>query len=234
MNVALIFLAVILVIAGWWLSKQRLFSKPWLEVGHAHDPRPHGQPSIAPAKIGLGVFLAVVAALFTLFISAYFMRMASTDWWSTPMPRILWLNTAILGLGSLLLHAARVTAERHHDEASRTALIAALASGLAFLVGQVAAWRELTGAGYLLAGNPANSFFYMITGMHGLHILGGLFAVARVILSTRGGPLGAKAVLSITLCATYWHFMLAVWLMLFALFSGWANDVVELCRQLLT
>lgn len=234
MNVALIFLAVILVIAGWWLSKQRLFSKPWLEVGHAHDPRPHGQPSIAPAKIGLGVFLAVVAALFTLFISAYFMRMASTDWWSTPMPRILWLNTAILGLGSLLLHAARVTAERHHDEASRTALIAALASGLAFLVGQVAAWRELTGAGYLLAGNPANSFFYMITGMHGLHILGGLFAVARVILSTRGGPLGAKAVLSITLCATYWHFMLAVWLVLFALFSGWANDFVELCRQLLT
>ncbi len=129
MNVALIFLVVILTIAGWWLSRQRLFSKPWLEVGHTYDLRPHDRPSIPPAKIGLGVFLAVVAALFSLFMSAYFMRMASTDWWSTPMPRILWLNTAILGLGSLLLHAARVTAERHQDDTSRTALIAALAAG---------------------------------------------------------------------------------------------------------
>ncbi|MEI2300569.1 cytochrome c oxidase subunit 3 [Ensifer sp. MJa1] len=234
MNVTLIFLAVVLAIAGWWLSRQRLFSKPWLEVGHAHDPRPHDRPPIAPAKIGLGVFLAVVAALFSLFISAYFMRMASTDWWSTPMPKILWLNTAILALGSLLLHAARVTAERHRDEASRTALIAALATGLAFLVGQVFAWRELTDEGFLLAGNPANSFFYMISGMHGLHILGGLVALTRVIAKTRGTAMDEKAVLSITLCATYWHFMLAVWLVLFALFSGWANDFVELCRSLLT
>ncbi|WP_112994666.1 cytochrome c oxidase subunit 3 [Hyphomicrobiales bacterium] len=234
MNVTLILLAVILTIAGWWLSRQRLFSKPWLEIGHAFDPRPDGRPSIPPAKIGLGVFLAVVAALFSLFISAYFMRMVSTDWWSTPMPKVLWLNTAILGLGSLLLHAARVTAERHHDEASRTALIAALAVGLAFLAGQVFAWRELTDAGFLIADNPANSFFYMISGMHGLHILGGLFALTRVIVRTRAGPMDERAVLSITLCATYWHFMLAVWLVLFALFSGWANDFVELCRQLLT
>ncbi|HEV7307904.1 cytochrome c oxidase subunit 3 [Ensifer sp.] len=234
MSVTLVFLAVVLLIAGWWLAHQRLFSKPWLEVGHAHDPRPHGSPGVAPAQIGLGVFLVVVGALFTLFISAYFMRMASTDWWSTPMPKILWLNTAILGLGSLLLHAARVTAEHHRDEASRTALIAALATGLAFLAGQVFAWRELTDAGFLLADNPANSFFYMITGMHGLHILGGLFALSRVIVKTRSEPMGDKAVLSITLCGTYWHFMLAVWLVLFALFSGWANDFVELCRSLLT
>jgi cytochrome c oxidase subunit 3 len=234
MNVTLVFLAVIFAIAAWWLSRQRLFSKPWLEVGHAHDLRPHDRPPIAPAKIGLGVFLAVVAALFSLFISAYFMRMASTDWWSTPMPKILWLNTAILALGSLLLHAARVTAEQHRDEASRTAMIAALASGLAFLAGQVFAWRELTDAGFLLADNPANSFFYMISGMHGLHILGGLFALTRVIVKTRTGPMGEKAVLSITLCAIYWHFMLAVWLVLYALFSGWANDFVELCRSLLT
>ncbi|HEV7320295.1 MAG TPA: cytochrome c oxidase subunit 3 [Ensifer sp.] len=234
MSVTLVFLAVVLLIAGWWLAHQRLFSKPWLEIGHTHDPRPHGPPDIAPAQIGLGVFLVVVGALFTLFISAYFMRMASTDWWSTPMPKILWLNTAILGLGSLLLHAARVTAEHHRDEASRTALIAALASGLAFLAGQVFAWRELTDAGFLLADNPANSFFYMISGMHGLHILGGLFALSRVIVKTRARPMDEKAVLSITLCATYWHFMLAVWLVLFVLFSGWANDFVELCRSLLT
>jgi cytochrome c oxidase subunit 3 len=234
MSVTLIFLAVIAAIAGWWLSQQRMLSKPWLEVGQHHDTRPQGPRPIEPAKIGLGVFLAVVGALFTLFISAYFMRMASTDWWSTPMPKLLWLNTAVLASGSLMLHAAKVSAERHRDDASRTALIAALALGLAFLAGQVFAWRELTDAGYLLTGNAANSFFYMITGMHGLHIVGGLIALARTILATRKGPIDARATLSITLCATYWHFMLAVWIVLFALFSGWANDFIDLCRQILT
>lgn len=234
MSVTLIFLAVIAAIAGWWLSQQRMMSKPWLEVGHHHDPRPQGRHPIEPAKLGLGVFLAVVGALFTLFISAYFMRMASTDWWSTPMPKLLWVNTAVLATGSLLLHAAKVSAEHHRDDASRTALIAALAAGLAFLVGQVFAWRELTDAGYLLAGNPANSFFYMITGMHGLHIVGGLVALTRTILATRARPIDERATLSITLCATYWHFMLAVWLVLFGLFSGWASDFIDLCRQILT
>lgn len=234
MTVTLLFLAVIATIAGWWLSQQRMLSKPWLEVGQHHDTRPQGRRPIEPAKLGLGVFLAVVGALFTLFISAYFMRMASTDWWSTPMPRLLWLNTAVLAAGSLMLHAAKVLAERHREDASRTALVAALALGLAFLVGQVFVWRELTDAGYLLTGNAANSFFYMITAMHGLHIIGGLVALSRTILTTRKGPIDAKATLSITLCATYWHFMLAVWLVLFALFSGWANDFIDLCRQILT
>ncbi|WP_312365526.1 cytochrome c oxidase subunit 3 [Ensifer sp.] len=234
MTVTLIFLAVIAAIAGWWLSQQRMLSKPWLEVGHHHDPRPHGRHPIEPARLGLGVFLAVVGALFTLFISAYFMRMASTDWWSTPMPKLLWLNTAVLAAGSLTLHAARLSAERHRDDAARTSLIAALALGLAFLAGQVFAWRELTDAGYRLADNPANSFFYMITAMHGLHIVGGLIALVRTLLATRKGPIDAKGTLSITLCATYWHFMLAVWIVLFALFSGWANDFIDLCRQILT
>lgn len=234
MTVTLIFLAVIAAIAGWWLSQQRMLSKPWLEIGHHHDPRPQARHRIEPARLGLGVFLAVVGALFTLFISAYFMRMASTDWWSTPMPKLLWLNTAVLAAGSLTLQAARVSAERHRDDASRTALVAALALGLAFLVGQVFAWRELTDAGYRLADNPANSFFYMITGMHGLHIVGGLIALVRTLLATRKGPIGARGTLSIRLCATYWHFMLAVWIVLFALFSGWANDFIDLCRQILT
>lgn len=234
MTVTLIFLAVIAAIAGWWLSQQRMLSKPWLEVGHHHDPQPQGRHPIEPARLGLGVFLAVVGALFTLFISAYFMRMASTDWWSTPMPKLLWLNTAVLAAGSLTLHAARVSAERHRDDAARTSLIAALALGLAFLAGQVFAWRELTDAGYRLADNPANSFFYMITAMHGLHIVGGLIALVRTLLATRKGSIDAKGTLSITLCATYWHFMLAVWIVLFALFSGWANDFIDLCRQILT
>ncbi|MBP1883738.1 cytochrome c oxidase subunit 3 [Sinorhizobium mexicanum] len=232
MTVVLVFLAVIAVIIAWWLAQQRLASKPWLEVGHAHDHR--GIEPVPAAKVGLGVFLAVVGALFTLFISAYFMRMASSDWSPLPLPRFLWINTGILALSSGTLHWAKLEAERRNDEAARTSLLVALAAGLAFLVGQLFAWRALSSAGYFLTSSPANSFFYMLTGMHGLHIIGGIAVLARVILRTWDAPIDRRAHLSIGLCATYWHFMLAVWLVLFALFSGWANDVVDLCRQLLT
>ncbi|MBB4189142.1 cytochrome c oxidase subunit 3 [Sinorhizobium terangae] len=232
MTVVLVFLAVIAAIIAWWLAQQRLASKPWLEVGHTHDHR-SGEP-VPPAKIGLAVFLAVVGALFTLFISAYFMRMASSDWSPLPLPRFLWANTGILALSSITLHWAKLEAERRNEEAARTSLLVALAAGLAFLVGQLFAWRALASAGYFLTSSPANSFFYMLTGMHGLHIIGGLAVLGRVILRTWDAPIDRRRRLSIGLCATYWHFMLAVWLVLFALFSGWANDVVDLCRQLLT
>jgi cytochrome c oxidase subunit 3 len=70
--------------------------------------------------------------------------------------------------------------------------------------------------------------------MHGLHIVGGLVALGRLTVRAWGGPLDRRMRLTVELCAIYWHFMLFVWLVLFALFSGWASDVVDFCRQLLT
>ncbi|WP_026618161.1 cytochrome c oxidase subunit 3 [Ensifer aridi] len=232
MSVVVLFLATVAAVIVWWLAGQRVTSRPWLEVGHAHDRR-SGAP-MPPAKVGLGVFLAVVGALFSLAISAYFMRMTSSDWGALPLPGFLWVNTGILTAGSIALHWTKVEAERRHDEAARTGLLAALAAGLAFLAGQLFAWRILSGAGYLLADNPANSFFYMLTGMHGLHILGGLLALGRVTARAWNTPFDRRLRLSIELCAVYWHFMLIVWLVLFALFAGWASDVIDFCRQLLT
>lgn len=232
MSIVAFFLAAIAAIVVWWLAGQRLTSRPWLEVGHFHDRR--GATRLPPAKIGLGVFLTVVGALFSLAISAYFMRMASSDWGALPLPGLLWLNTGILAAGSITLHWTRVEAERRNDEAARIGLLAALALGLAFLVGQLFAWRALSDAEYFLAGNPANSFFYLLTGMHGLHIIGGLFALGRVTAHASQTPLDNRTRLSIELCAIYWHFMLIVWLVLFALFAGWASGVIDFCRQLLT
>jgi cytochrome c oxidase subunit III len=234
MSVMLVFLAGIAAIIIWWMAQQRLTSRPWLEVGHLGQPGGGERSQIPPAKIGLYVFLAVVGALFSLFISAYLMRVGTPDWWSTPVPRLLWLNTATLIVSSAAMHWAKTEAQRGRGDTMRTALLAALATAILFLTGQIFAWRELTEAGYVLADNPANSFFYVITGMHGLHILGGLVALGRTMMTTGSGPVTAKVRLSVDLCAVYWHFMLAVWLILFALFAGWANDFADLCRQLLT
>ncbi|PSH62435.1 cytochrome c oxidase subunit 3 [Phyllobacterium sophorae] len=234
MSAMLIFLAGIAVVITWWMAQQRLTSKPWLEVGNAGDAPRYDRSPIATAKIGLGVFLAVVGALFTLFISAYFMRMGVEDWWAIPIPGLLWVNTGVLMVSSIALQRAKTEAHKNQTGVMKIALLAGLVTGVVFLVGQVFAWRELTRAGYVLADNPANSFFYLITGMHGLHILGGLVALSRTTLKAWEGARPDRVRLSVELCAMYWHFMLLVWLILFALFAGWANDFVDICRQLLT
>ncbi|MCJ9749885.1 cytochrome c oxidase subunit 3 [Neorhizobium sp. BETTINA12A] len=237
MNVILIFLAAIAAIIIWWLSGQRLTSKPWLETGSVQLPDHIGAERRPPpaVKIGLFVFLGVVGAVFSLAVSAYFMRMASADWWGMPVPRLLWVNTAALASSSAALQWARREAGHGRMESLRPALVTGLALAVFFLVGQIQAWRELVSAGYVLADNPANSFFYMLTGLHGLHILGGLAVLAHTTVRAFSTDVAPERLrLSVDLSAIYSHFMLAVWLLLFALFAGWANDFVDLCRTLLT
>lgn len=234
MSAILVFMVGIAGIIGWWMARQRLASKPWLEVGLAGDAQQMQGSSATIAKVGLGIFLAVVGALFTLLISAYLGRMGGADWWGIPIPRLLWVNTATLAASSLALQWAKTEIRPDHRDRLNAALVTAFATAVFFVAGQFLAWRQLISAGYVLADNPSNSFFYMITGLHGLHILGGLFVLGRTAIRARSEPLSARMRLSVELCAIYWHFMLVVWLVLFALFAGWANSFVDLCRQLVT
>ncbi|MCV3208686.1 cytochrome c oxidase subunit 3 [Mesorhizobium sp. YC-39] len=234
MSVILVFLAVIAGFAGWWLSHQRLMAKPWLEQGVIGDLVGMEGSALPTAKIGLGVFLAVVGCLFALFTSAYFMRMELSDWQALPIPRLLWFNTGVLVLSSIALQCASVAARRGQIDTVRLGLATAGLTALAFLVGQLMAWRELTEDGYLLASNPANSFFYLITGLHGLHIVGGLVALGRTTAGAWNGARPERLRLSVELCAMYWHFLLFVWLAIFALLAGWAATFIDICRQLLT
>ena len=107
MSAIVLFMAAIAAIAGWWLSQQRLTDKPWLEQGRIDDFPGTGAMSLPPAKIGLGVFLAVVGSLFALFVSAYSMRMELVDWRALPVPPLLWFNTCVLILSSAALQWAQ-------------------------------------------------------------------------------------------------------------------------------
>ncbi|MCT8989756.1 cytochrome c oxidase subunit 3 [Chelativorans sp. SCAU2101] len=235
MSVILVLIVVVAGFSFWWLLQQRVLAKPWLEYG-VHTALPETDVSHMPtAKIGLGIFLAVVASLFALFASAYFMRMEYADWQSPPLPRILWFNTVILVLASLALHFAVRAVREGRPDVARLALAAAGLASLLFLAGQLTAWRELTAGGYFLDTNPANGFFYLMTGIHGLHILGGLAALARAtVRAWTEERIDERLRLGVELCATYWHFLLLVWLGVFVLLAGWAGDLVALCRQLLT
>jgi len=217
-TVTILFLAVVAVIAGWWLSHQGLMTKPWLEAGPTGDVAGTGASPLPAAKVGLGVFLAVVGSLLTLFVSAYVMRMhMAHDWTPLPEPNLLWLNTGVLVLSSVALQRARTAARRGQLDAVRAGLLAGGASALAFLAGQLLAWQQLTEAGYFLASNPANAFFYLITAVHGLHLVGGLVALARTTAKAWRGVAADELGLSVELCATYWHFLLLAWLLLFGL-----------------
>jgi cytochrome c oxidase subunit 3 len=225
---------VIGAIVAWWLSQQRLTSKPWLEVGAIDDFPGTGALSLPAATIGLGVFLAVVGSLFALFISAYFMRMQVADWVQMPAPKLLWFNTGVLILSSVALQYAQVAARRGRVADVRDGMIAGGLFAFTFLVGQLLAWKQLNAEGYFLATNPANAFFYLFTGLHGLHLLGGLVALVLTADKVwRGFDLGQMR-LSVKLCAIYWHFLLLLWLVLFTLLTPWVGDFAVICRQLLT
>ena len=234
MSAIILFMAGIAAIAGWWLSQQRLTAKPWLEQGVTVDLREEGTSSLPAAKIGLGVFLAVVGSLFALFISAYSMRMNMVDWRALPMPSLLWFNTAVLVLSSVALQWAHMAARRNDIDGVIVGLCAGGVSAVTFLIGQLLAWRELSVAGYFLASNPANSFFYLITAVHGLHLMGGLVALGRTTAKVWHGVALTQVRLSVELCAIYWHFLLLVWLVLLGLLTGWTDNFVDICRQLLS
>lgn len=231
MSAVILFMAGIAAIAGWWLSQQGLTAKPWLQEGVAVDWREDSTSSLPPAKIGLGVFLAVVGSLFALFISAYSMRMNMLDWRALPVPRLLWFNTGVLVLSSAALQWAHIAARRNDIDSVIVGLCAGGASAVSFLIGQLLAWRQLNVAGYFLASNPANSFFYLITAVHGMHLMGGLTALGRTTAKVWRGAEPAQVRLSVELCAIYWHFLLLVWLVLLGLLTGWTDDFVDICRQ---
>ncbi|MBR0753242.1 cytochrome c oxidase subunit 3 [Bradyrhizobium jicamae] len=234
MSAIILFMAGVAVIAGWWLSQQRLAAKPWLEEGVIVDLREHDSSSLPAAKIGLGVFLAVVGSLFALFISAYSMRMTMVDWRTLPVPALLWFNTGVLVLSSVALQWAYMAARRNDMDGVVLGLLGGGALAVTFLAGQLLAWRQLSAAGYFVASNPANSFFYLITAVHGLHLIGGLVALGRAMFRLRHGAEAGQMRLSVELCAIYWHFLLLVWLVLLGLLTGWTDNFVDICRQLLT
>ncbi|HYD82331.1 MAG TPA: bb3-type cytochrome oxidase subunit III [Paucimonas sp.] len=177
----------------------------------------------SPGGIGLWVFIGVATSLFSLFIAAYVMRMENNDWASIQLPWQLWLGTALLVAGSACMQGA----------ASSAALMRALAlaggwCALGFIGMQVWGWRDLLAMRVMPTGNPAASFFYLLTAMHGLHVLGGLAAWGWAMhrMERAGREAARESARRIRLCARYWHFLLAAWIALYATFAGLTPEIV--------
>jgi cytochrome c oxidase subunit 3 len=202
--------------------------KPWAtDQGKVDDLYAGGASSGLAKKLALRVFLAVVAVLFMLLVVAYGSRMAYEDFRPSPQLGLLWANTFVLILSSVALQWAQYSVRRGQMDAMRVGLLVAGALTVVFLFGQLLAWRQLGAMVYFEVTNPAIAFFYLITGLHGLHLLGGLVAWGRTVAKVWGDFEVARIRQSVELCTVYWHFLLLVWLVLFGLlFTGNNLDIL--------
>jgi cytochrome c oxidase subunit 3 len=159
----------------------------------------------------------VATVVFSLTVVTYADRMLAPDWRALPEPLVLWLNTALLIMSSIAFQRARNSADRGRMDGVKSGMLLAGGFAFAFLVGQFIAWRQLVGLGYFAATNPANAFYFLVTALHAVHLLGGLVAWFRTSAKLRRGDALDKVRLSVELCTVYWHFLLIIWLLLFAL-----------------
>lgn len=218
MTITLAFLALLMAVFVGWLISQSVNVRPWVAHTSSGYQAPHLPRGATGPRVGLAVFLAVVTSVFALTISAYMVRMEyGTDWRPLAEPDLLWVNTAILLLGSIALQLAWNAAKHGIGGTLRLGMLAGTLCTVFFIIGQYMVWQQLNAAGYYAADNPANAFFYLLTALHALHLVGGLVALIGPMRRAWRDDESAKIVPAIELCALYWHYLLVLWAVLFAL-----------------
>jgi len=176
----------------------------------------NGPSSAAKYYIGIAIAIVAILMFFMALASAFLIRKGNGGWVPVRVPGLLWVNTAILLTSSATLEVARKRLAKSDASGFRKLWQATTVLGVLFLLGQVVAWRILAAQGIYLATNPASSFFYLFTGAHALHLLGGVCALLYVAWRNFDRA-GLSLAVAAEVTSYYWHFMDALWLFLLAL-----------------
>ena len=199
---------------------QLLTQKPWdptqAKIDNMHDGV---TLDLSKGKLGLRYIMVVSSIFFSLFIVTYSDRLVYGDWQQMPEPFLLWFNTLILFISSAFFISTQIAAKNNQFEKVKQKLLIIGCLAFAFLLGQLFVWLQLINLGYYVSTNPANAYFYVFTALHGLHLIGGLvywFMTIRKVWIT-SDIVVANIKHTVELCAIYWHFLLAVWVVLFGL-----------------
>ncbi len=189
--------------------------------GGGRGPAPN-RALIQRYKLGVWVGVGGIVMFFAALTSAMVVRSGlSNDWKAFDVPRILFLSTALLLLSSFTLEGARRRMIAADWSGVRLWVNATAALGLVFLACQFLGWRALSERGLFLASNPANSFYYLLTAGHGLHLLGGVLSLGYVWLRVRAPKRWATREAVIEAATLYWHFMDVLWIYILGLLVFW-------------
>jgi cytochrome c oxidase subunit III len=168
-----------------------------------------------PKKFAMWLFMVSVVMLFAAFTSAYVVKQSDGIWLDFELPNMFDYTTAVIILSSVSMHWALRAARKNLIKMIRLALGVTFFLGSLFLVGQLMAWGELVEADVFFVGNPAGSFLYVLTGVHGLHLVSAVIFLIVVLISAFQYKIHSKSLVQLEICATYWHFLGGLWLYLY-------------------
>jgi cytochrome c oxidase subunit III len=208
----------------------------------SHDGLQQLEMRLRRARLGLGVGVVGIVMVFVSFTSAYIVRQGLPtldprtntlirDWFPLPLPALLFFNTGLLLVSSVTMELARRQVARSTTPtraasipnvfAGREGTILWLALtavlGLSFLKGQWTVWREMEASGFYVASSPSSSFVYLLTGTHGVHLLGGIFALLAAGAAVLFRRPAESRVVVLDVTAWYWHFMTLLWVYILCL-----------------
>jgi cytochrome c oxidase subunit 3 len=171
--------------------------------------------SMHPKKFALWLFIVTVVMIFAALTSAYIVRQSEGNWLDFELPVTLYVTSGIIFMSSLSMHWAYVSAKKDNLNSLRISMVVTTILGLAFLVGQYMSWQDLVAMDVYFVGNPAGSFMYVLTGLHGVHLVSGIIFMLLVVINAFRYKVHSKSMDQIEMCATYWHFLDGLWLYLF-------------------
>ena len=213
---------------------------------HDFDGDDFGSPffdtRLRRARLGLVVGLTGIAMIFISFTSAYIVRQGLPtldprtnlllhDWFPLPLPKLMLINTVVLLISTFTMELARRQATRNaaltrlaavsrvSDDAGEKIswLALTVGLGLSFLAGQWMVWRELAANGFYVSSSPSSSFVYLLTGMHGVHLFGGVVALLTAgVASLQRRPADSQSIV-LDVTGWYWHFMALLWVFILCL-----------------
>ncbi|MEQ6121893.1 cytochrome c oxidase subunit 3 [Reichenbachiella sp. MALMAid0571] len=186
-----------------------------MNVAMTLKKKPSNMLRMHPKKFAMWLFMVSVVMLFVAFTSAYVVKQSDGVWLDFELPILFDYTTLVILLSSVSMHWAFIAAKKNLIKQIRLALGVTFVLGSMFLAGQYMAWGELVDSGVYFVGNPAGSFLYVLTGVHGLHLISAVIFLIVVLISAFQYKIHSKSLVQLEICTTYWHFLGGLWLYLY-------------------
>lgn len=192
-----------------------------LNTNFNNQPKQFG---VNPLKFTTWLFIVSITMMFAAFTSAYIVRQAEGNWQEFDFPQGMLVNTIVIVLSSISMQWAYFAAKKDNLKAVKIALFITFAIGIVFLTGQWQVWQELVANNIYFGGataNPSGSFLYVLTGVHGFHLITGLIFIIFVLISSFKYKVHSKNLIKLEMCTTYWHFLTALWVYLYLFLNAY-------------